>query len=148
MFDDFRPFVFPDVIGRKVLFLGLGGGSDIILAHVLARAFCPAGTRSLISGNTKKKDEPDLEATTPHIRRLPGPVVVPRVRTHGTCAIDRSIPRGDEGCPWILLLDQEETAWRVTAVATSSAPVQLPRPAFCPPASDSVTILWLSIVHR
>ena len=84
MFDDFHPFVFPDVTGRKVLFLGLGGGSDIILAYALARTFCPAGARSLIYGNTKKLEEPNQEVVT---RAHP-----PADRPRGSSAAERTAP--------------------------------------------------------
>jgi hypothetical protein len=101
-------FVFPDLTDQRVLVLGLGGGCDVILAYAVARRLLPGGARSVIYANTKKEDEANLEPVTQHIRRLVGPVVSPSGRTHGTCAIDRSIPRGDEDCPWIVLLDDRE----------------------------------------
>jgi hypothetical protein len=102
-----QPFTFPDLTGRKVLVLGLGGGGDVILAYALGRLL-PVGARSIIYANTKKHDEKNAEFVTPHIRRLVGPVVPPRGRTHGTWAIERSIPRGDDGCPWVFVIENAE----------------------------------------
>jgi catechol 2,3-dioxygenase-like lactoylglutathione lyase family enzyme len=108
-----QTFSFPDVKGRKVLIAGLGGGCDIILALAVARLL-PAGARTVVYGNTKKADEPDLEEVSRHIRRVPREVrALKRGRTHGTTAIDRSVPRGDEGCPWIFLLPPPKSDGRL-----------------------------------
>src|SRR5687767_14809294 len=99
------PFTWPEVSGRAVLLVGLGGGSDILTALALRRLL-PAGPRRVLIGNTKEGAEDDLIPLTPHIRRLPpGPPssLNTRARLHGSTWIDRSVPRDEDG-PLIFLL--------------------------------------------
>jgi hypothetical protein len=92
--------------GSKLLVLGVGGGCDVISAYAVARLLPGDVGRDAVYGNTKKRDEKDFEAISPHIFRLPGPTVavVPGQATHGSTAIDRSVPRGPGGCPFIVVL--------------------------------------------
>jgi hypothetical protein len=99
------PFAFPDVAGRRILFLGLGGGCDAITAFALAELF-GRGAGSAVYANTKTADVGAVEPLTPHIVRVTGPQldtgrVVPR---RGRCWIDHSVPRQANGSPWIILL--------------------------------------------
>jgi hypothetical protein len=105
-----QPFTFPDVAGRKVLVLGLGGGCDIILAYAVARAL-PNSARAVIYANTKRAVEHDAERLSEHVYRLPGNAHTPlrKGRTHGSTTIDRSVPRGDENCPLIFVLRRQAT---------------------------------------
>jgi hypothetical protein len=107
------PFAFPTLEGRNVLVLGLGGGSDIISAYAVSRLLPAPRPARLIYANTKTKDDGTLEMITPHIGRVaPGPSTR-KGRAHGTTAIDRGVPRGDEGCPWIFLAPGREAAERL-----------------------------------
>ncbi len=92
--------------GRKALFLGLGGGCDVISAFAVARLLPAEAGREVVYGNTKKREEAGLEALSPHVFRLAGPVVPVAAGqpTHGKTVIDRSVPRGPGGCPFIVLL--------------------------------------------
>jgi Protein of unknown function (DUF1152) len=105
-------FTFPDVTGQAVLLVGLGGGSDIISAFALG-TLLPAGqARKVVYGNTKTRED-RLERVTAHIGRVPAQRVELRPgpdRFHGTTLIDQSVPRGDDGCPWTLSLDDESAA--------------------------------------
>ena len=71
---DAAPCVFPDVTGRKVLFLGLGGGCDIITAYALAR-IVGGDTANIVYGNTKTGDVGRVDALTENIFRVSGPLV-------------------------------------------------------------------------
>ncbi|HYT91662.1 MAG TPA: DUF1152 domain-containing protein [Gemmataceae bacterium] len=103
-----QQFVFPEVTGQKVLVLGLGGGCDIITAYAVSRLLDVAHAKGVIYGNTKKEDDGHLERVTEHIRRFSGPAVaLGSGRTHGTTRIDQSVPRGDDGCPFVFLLSSK-----------------------------------------
>lgn len=97
--------------GPRVLVLGLGGGSDILLAYSLSQVLFPGSQFTVFWGNTKKKlQENDLEPLTTHIYRLPGTEQEDgelKKDAHGSTAIDRRVPRGPEGTPWIFLVPHE-----------------------------------------
>ena len=96
---------------RKVLVLGLGGGSDIISAYIVAKLIrLRAKAKSIIYGNTKTRNNGTLEMITEHIGRLPKEQsqADPGGRILGTYRIDQTLPRGDEGCPWIFILSDEQ----------------------------------------
>lgn len=105
------PFSFPSIEEQKVLVLGLGGGCDIISAYAVAQLLPKGRSRGIIYANTKKKNDGSLDMITAHIGRLssePPPLGKGRRRTFGTTLIDRGLPRGDEGCPWIFLNPDQE----------------------------------------
>lgn len=108
-----QPFTFPDLTGQRVLVLGLGGGSDILLAHAIAQLF-PPGARTVIYANTKTRDDDSLDFLSPHIARLKLDLQAPGRGKHGTTEIDQMVPRGDEGCPWIFLHPGEAAANALT----------------------------------
>ena len=99
-------FTFPDIAGRKVLVLGLGGGCDIITAFALARLLDPDGSRGVVYANTKTSNVGPVQRITPHVVRVTGPVIDlgQRVRGYGSGKIDHAVPRGPHGSPWIVLL--------------------------------------------
>jgi hypothetical protein len=103
-------FDFPDVTGRRVLVLGLGGGCDVITAFAVSRLLDFEQATAVIYANTKTAGVGRADAVTEHIRRVPGPRREPSRRKdgHGTTRIDQTVPRGPEGCPWIFLLDDAE----------------------------------------
>lgn len=94
--------------GPRVLVLGLGGGSDILLAYSLSQVLFPNSRSKVFWGNTKKRPlETDLEPLTTHVYRLPGTQEEDGELTedaHGSTAIDRRVPRGPDGTPWIFLV--------------------------------------------
>jgi hypothetical protein len=104
------PFVFPEVAGRKVLVLGLGGGCDILTAYAFAQLLDVGPSGAVVYANTKTGWPDRLTAVTRHIRRVSGPVLAPgqKVRGLGNTQIDHSVPRGPDGCPWIFVLGDEE----------------------------------------
>ena len=103
------PFAFPDVAGRKVLLLGLGGGSDAITAFALSGLF-GTGAASVVYANTKNGNVGPSQPISAHIVRVSGPVPEAgrRERGFGKGRIDHSVPRADNGSPWIILLADEE----------------------------------------
>jgi hypothetical protein len=97
---DFRKY-------KKAFILGLGGGSDIISAYAVRFLFEFSDHSKIIHGNTKRTIENDLENITPNIYRLPPEQLVidnQSIHTTGTTNIDRTIPRGYDGCPYIVHL--------------------------------------------
>src|SRR5262249_9504185 len=102
------PFVFPDLAGKKVLFLGLGGGCDVITAFAVAK-LAEGRARAAVYAHTKTSSVARLQPIPPHILRVAGPVLEPgrQVRGYGRTKIDHSVPRGPDGCPWIFVLDRE-----------------------------------------
>jgi hypothetical protein len=104
---DSVPFVFPDVTGSKVLCLGLGGGCDAITAYAFSRLL--RGDRAgVFYGNTKTADVGAVEPISEHVLRVSGPLLDPtrKVPGRGRCWIDHSVPRSDNGSPWIVLLNE------------------------------------------
>jgi hypothetical protein len=100
-----RRFVWPDLSGRRVLVVGLGGGCDIITAYALARVLEPLGPAEMVYANTKRLSDGKLEMLSPHVGRVSG-WHPKRIGVHGTTSIDHSLPRGDRGCPFIFLLEE------------------------------------------
>lgn len=100
------PFVFPDVVGRSVLLLGLGGGCDVVTAFALAPLF-GRGAASVVYANTKTADVGSVQPLTAHVFRVTGPLLDPGrvVPRRGQAWIDHSVPRSPNGSPWIVLLD-------------------------------------------
>jgi hypothetical protein len=103
------PFAFPDVAGRRLLLLGLGGGCDAITAFAMSRLF-GRGAKSAVYANTKTAEVGAVEPITPHVLRVSGPLldrdrIVPR---RGQAWIDHSVPRDPDSGPWIVLLNEGE----------------------------------------
>ncbi len=103
-------YVIPELRGMRVLVVGVGGGCDIISAHAFAQVLRDHEPASIVCANTKPRGDERLECISPHVLKVPQEraVLVPGTRTHGTTLIDQSVPRGDGGCPFILLLPQGE----------------------------------------
>jgi len=103
------PFVFPDVAGRKVLVLGLGGGCDIITAFAFSRLLKGEAAQDIVYANTKVGEVGRVEPVTAHILRVAGPLIESdrRVQGRGRAWIDHSVPRSPNGSPWIVLLADE-----------------------------------------
>lgn len=90
---------------KKIFILGLGGGCDIISAYAVQFLFDFSEHSKIIYGNTKREFDDDLENITPNICRLPPK----HADTHEQSiyavvktGIDRNIPRGYDGCPYIV----------------------------------------------
>jgi hypothetical protein len=103
------PFVFPEIAGRKVLVLGLGGGCDIVTAFAVSRLLPGGPSEGVFYGNTKQGNMGAVEPVTAHVVRLSGPQLDParHERGNGKAWIDRSVPRSPNGSPWIVLLDHD-----------------------------------------
>ncbi len=98
-----KKYEFPDLKNKKVLFLGLGGGCDIISAYSLQFLFKSSHDARIIYGNTKNTFDKDLSIITKHIGKVPPDRIdISRynIRISST-TIDRSLPRGEDGCPYI-----------------------------------------------
>lgn len=77
----------------------------MLTAYAVAQTL-PDSHRTIVYANTKTWAEPDIERLSPHIGRLPScekPHTGARI-AGGSTAIDRTVPRGPEGCPLILIL--------------------------------------------
>ena len=99
----------PNINGKNVLVVGIGGGSDIISAYAVSQLLASGFPKTLVWGNTKRGIDRGLKRISRHIYKVP-----PRVRTlsqgeqtHGTTRIDRSVPRGDRGCPLVFRLSSQ-----------------------------------------
>ena len=64
-------FSFPDLMGKKILVVGVGGGSDIISAYAIAQILKRHGAQKAIYANTKRRVEPSLESVSLHVFRVP-----------------------------------------------------------------------------
>ncbi|VTU02831.1 Uncharacterized protein OS=Emiliania huxleyi CCMP1516 GN=EMIHUDRAFT_199930 PE=4 SV=1: DUF1152 [Gemmataceae bacterium] len=113
------PFTFPDVAGRHVFVLGLGGGCDVITAYAASRLLSPGAAR-VMYGNTKTDSAGPVERLTPHVARVASPVPEPGHKPNGcgSAAIDHGVPRDAHGSPWIVLLGRDHDA---DALATEIA---------------------------
>jgi len=90
--------------GHTVLVVGLGGGSDVVSARMLAERFERSHPEvTFVTGNTKRRTEPDWVQHAESVYTLPVGEPIERVR-HGTADIDRRIPRGPLGDPFIFRL--------------------------------------------
>jgi hypothetical protein len=105
------PFVFPDIAGRKVLILGLGGGCDIITAYAISTLLDSGLSQRVVYANTKTGDVGSVKPITAHVLQVSGPMIETdrRVRGRGKAWIDHGVPRSANGSPWIVLLDSEAT---------------------------------------
>lgn len=92
-------FAWPDLRDRRVLVLGLGGGSDAICAYAIASSLGP----DVAYGNTKHALDTDLSPISPHIGRIPDAAPV-----RGTTKIERRLPRGPDGSPLVLACERDE----------------------------------------
>lgn len=106
----FKSFIFPNIIGKRILIVGVGGGCDIISAFALAEMLKNCGPAKLVYANTKTRIQENLERVSAHILRVPERRISlsTHLHTHGTTLIDQSVPRGDDGCPLILELPKDE----------------------------------------
>ncbi|MFO8017618.1 MAG: DUF1152 domain-containing protein [Promethearchaeia archaeon] len=99
-----KPLTFDFQNYNKILILGLGGGCDIISAYSAQFLFDFLEDTEIIYGNTKRGFDNDLEPITPHICKLPPKQIDLGKRPISSMRntwIDRSIPRGYGGCPYI-----------------------------------------------
>jgi len=106
-----QTFVFPDIRGKSVLIVGVGGGCDIISAFALAEMLRSREPARVVYANTKTRIRERLNHKSAHILELPPERIClsPGMHTHGTTLIDQSVPRGADGCPLILRLPEEES---------------------------------------
>lgn len=103
-------YVIPDIQGKRILVVGVGGGCDIISAFALASMLKNGQPAKLIYANTKTRVSEPLEHLSAHVLKLPQDRIVLSLgtHTHGTTLIDQSVPRGDDGCPFIFLLPKDD----------------------------------------
>ncbi len=104
-----QPFVFPSMLDKRVLIVGVGGGSDIISAYALAEMLGSREPAKFIYANVKSRIRENLQHRSAHIYELPAEriTLMPGMHTHGTTLIDQSMPRGTDSCPLILQLPGE-----------------------------------------
>jgi hypothetical protein len=103
------PFTFPEVAGRNVFVLGLGGGCDIITAYAVSTLLDGTSAR-IVYGNTKTGKVGPVEEVTPHVVRVASTLPEPGSKPQGCgkAALDHSVPRNPNGSPWIVRLEGEE----------------------------------------
>jgi hypothetical protein len=100
------------VVSGKVLVIGCGGGCDIVFVTALAQHLRDNSTGSVyFTANTKGGFPSDVDALTAvngaaNILRLPSAVVPvnPDVPTYGSTAVEQSMPRFEDGSPYIFCL--------------------------------------------
>ncbi|MHA1299397.1 MAG: DUF1152 domain-containing protein [Candidatus Helarchaeota archaeon] len=99
-------YEFPNIKDKKILIVGLGGGCDIITAYGISKLISVKRPKTIIYGNTKYNVENNLSSINTHIWRVPVKQITLKssMHTHGTTLIDQSVPRGNDGCPYIFLL--------------------------------------------
>ena len=105
-----KPYTIPDIRGKRVLVVGVGGGCDIISAFALAQLLNDGQPAKLVYANTKSRVLEPLEHLSAHVLKLPPDRIVlsPHAHAHRTTLIDQSVPRGDDGCPFIFLLPDDD----------------------------------------
>lgn len=102
-------FAWPPLDQEKLLLVGIGGGSDCITGFAIGQSL-PTRPKEIVYANTKTRPESDWAYLSAHIATLPearpsaGPIKV----SSGGTSIDRLLPKGDRGCPWIFLLQKRE----------------------------------------
>ena len=92
---------------RRVLFLGIGGGSDAISAYICQEIFSEVITKGGY-GNTKLSCDEDVQMISKHIGFITECNVPLSTVRHGTTSIDRSLPRGAYHSPLIFVLDKSQ----------------------------------------
>ncbi len=103
-------FNWPNVEGKRVLCVGLGGGSDVITAYAVSTLLNPGPRGQMAYGNTKGRAERDLIQIARQIYRVQGEPVPPSEMKarHNTTGIDRTIPRGPLGTPLVFVLPKQD----------------------------------------
>jgi hypothetical protein len=112
-----QSFSWPSVNGKRVLVVGIGGGSDVVAATALADRLQSAGAAEVIYGNAKRHAAAGMTMRSRFIGELP-PTVVPLTPDSvlkGTCAIDAAMPRGAQGSPLIFLTPTSSDTAEFTA---------------------------------
>ena len=99
-----QPVDWPAILSahRRILCLGLGGGSDAITAYWTAKILENLGANAVHYGNTRGTFDAATQEYSPHIAYFEGPPVpLSGKAAHGTSQIDRSLPRGPGHSPWL-----------------------------------------------
>ncbi|WP_372371045.1 DUF1152 domain-containing protein [Candidatus Uabimicrobium sp. HlEnr_7] len=101
-----KKFDFAQLRKRRILCLGIGGGSDAISAFVCAQILKDIAV-DIAYGNTKLNGNKDICLLSTHIGYVKScEVPITKVR-HGTTDIDSSLSRGSHHSPLIFLLDKQ-----------------------------------------
>ena len=90
------PYEFPQLVGRNVLVVGLGGGCDIISAYALAEMLKSANPEKIVYGNTKRPSSDRLSVTS-HVQPL-------AEQPRSVDPIGYSIPGMAEDCPLVFTI--------------------------------------------
>lgn len=98
-----QPFEWPDVRDLRTLVVGIGGGSDAIVAFAIARMLDSGPTGAVAYANAKHDLDEDLIEISPRIGRLPDDAPI-----RGRTKIERRLPRGPLGSPLILALGRDD----------------------------------------
>jgi hypothetical protein len=102
------PFKYPDLKGKNVLILGLGGGCDIFSAYVVKKHIEDMGTKKIIYGNSHTKVHDDMKKLSPLIGRVGDTIIdLGDNPFFSHINLEKSTPRGDDGCPFIFCLPSE-----------------------------------------
>jgi Protein of unknown function (DUF1152) len=98
--------IFGGLRGKRVLVVGIGGGCDIISAYAVAHLLKEAEAGTIVYADTKRFCEDELEPVQSRVFRVPARIrpLRPGCEAHGTTLIEQSIPRGPDGCPFVLCL--------------------------------------------
>lgn len=97
-------YIWPSHFESPTLVVGIGGGSDVISAYLLSTMLLHYSAQVLY-GNTKRRAK-TLDWISPHIGTLPEAIDEPvdLRKAHNTTLIDSSVPRNENGSPYIFVL--------------------------------------------
>ncbi len=97
------PLVLAPDPGERIACLGLGGGSDAIVACLVATILEANGATEVAYGNTRARFDAPVVPISEHVGCFEGPPEPLLGRAaHGTTQIDRSLPRGPGRSPWVV----------------------------------------------
>ena len=85
-----------------ILVIGIGGGSDGLMAQLFAKHTLPPSNHAVVLANTKRRAEDDWEFLSSHIAKLPAKQLQTTGSLHGSTALDRIAPTSHE--KWVVLL--------------------------------------------
>ena len=115
---------FPNLSGKRILIVGLGGGSDIISAFSLISVLPNVKPEDVILANCKTsldyKGVELVSANTPHIGMMSNRT--PSVNENypaGPLKIEMSLPRGPRNTPWLIACPRDFNAKTIALEITS-----------------------------
>lgn len=115
-----KKFIFSVFGDTRVLVIGVGGGCDVISAHLIGRMIkAVRGNEKtrIILANAKKVVQSDFQRISPHIFKVPAQVIeiVPEMTVWKTTLIEQSVPRWEDGSPFLIIAPKELEDYELVA---------------------------------